>query len=65
MYAVVDHDLPPRPAREDALRKELLRIMELRDSAVESRELLYSSPVIRALIEDEIPRLVSLCVRRP
>lgn len=65
MYAVIDHDLPPRAGAHDALTKELRRIMELRGHAIDSRELLYSSPVIRALIEEEIPRLVSLCARRP
>ena len=65
MYAVIDHDLPPRAGRQDALARELRRIMELREHAIESRELLYSSPLIRALIEEEIPRLVSLCARRP
>jgi hypothetical protein len=63
MYAVVDHELPPPPPAADALARELRRIMELRASAVESRELLYSSPVVRALIEEEIPRLISLCTR--
>lgn len=64
MYAVIDHDLPSRPGAQDALTRELHRIMELRGDAIGSRELLYSSPLIRALIEDEIPRLVSLCARR-
>jgi hypothetical protein len=65
MYAVIDHDLPRRAGTQDALTRELRRILELRGHAIESRELLYSSPVIRALIEEEIPRLVSLCTRRP
>ena len=64
MYAVVDHDLPLRPATADALTRELRRILELRASEVESRELLYSSPVIRALVEDGIPRLISLIAQR-
>lgn len=64
MYAVIDQDLPPRSPAQDALTRELRRIMELRAHAVESRELLYSSPLIRALVEDEIPRLVSLAARR-
>jgi len=64
MYAVIDHDLPVRTATPDAITRELRRIMELRGDAIASRELLYSSPVIRALIEEEIPRLVSLCARR-
>ena len=65
MYAVIDHDLPPRAGTQDALARELRRIMELQGHAIESRELLYSSPLIRALVEEEIPRLVSLCARRP
>jgi hypothetical protein len=65
MYAVIDHELPARPGVPDALTRELRRILELRGDAIESRELLYSSPLIRALIEEEIPRLVSLCARRP
>lgn len=64
MYAVVDHDLPPRPATTDAMSRELRRILELRTNAIDSRELLYSSPLIRTLIEDEIPRLISLCASR-
>lgn len=63
MYAVVDHELPPPPPAKDALSRELRRIIELRTSVVESRELLYSSPIIRSLIEDEIPRLISLAAR--
>ena len=65
MYAVVDHELPAPPTAADALTRELKRILELRADAIDSRELLYSSPLIRTLIEDEIPRLVSLCARRP
>jgi len=64
MYAVVDHELPPPPPASDALGRELRRILELRATVVESRELLYSSPVIRSLIEDEIPRLITLAARR-
>jgi hypothetical protein len=64
MYAVVDHELPPPSPAADALTRELKRILELRADAIDSRELLYSSAVIRILIEDEIPRLVSLCARR-
>ena len=64
MYAVVDHDLRPPTGGNDALARELRRIMELRDDAIGSRELLYSSPLLRQLIEDEIPRLVSLCAAR-
>lgn len=64
MYAVIDHELPPPAHAHDALTRELRRIMELRGHAIDSRELLYSSAVIRALIEDEIPRLVSLCARQ-
>lgn len=65
MYAVIDHDLPSPAPAHDALARELRRIMELRGHAIDSRELLYSSPVVRALIEQEIPRLVSLCARQP
>ena len=65
MYAVVDHELPPASPPADALTRELMRILELRADAINSRELLYSSAVIRTLIEDEIPRLISLCARRP
>lgn len=64
MYAVIDHDLPERPRSADAFTRELRRIMELRSNAIESRELLYSSAIIRTLIEDEIPNLVSLCARQ-
>ena len=64
MYAGVDHELLPPPPATDALSRELKRILELRTSAIDSRELLYSSPIIRALIEDEIPRLVTLAIRR-
>ena len=64
MYAVLDPGLPPHAGTQDALTRELRRIMELRGHAIDSRELLYSSPIIRALIEDEIPRLVSLAARQ-
>lgn len=64
MYSVMDPELPPHAGAQDALTRELRRIMELRGHAIDSRELLYSSPVVRALIEEEIPRLVSLIAGR-
>lgn len=61
MYAVIAHELPRRAPGKDALSRELQRIMEMRGDAIDSRELLYSSPLVRKLIEEEIPRLVTLC----
>lgn len=61
MYAIAnpDSDLPPvRPLSPVA--KEVAHVLEMRDRALASGELLYASPVVRALVEREIPRLVAL-----
>lgn len=63
MYSVIDLDLPAPPAQSSRVAGELGAILQLRQAAIESRELLYCSPVIRSLVEDEIPRLVALVAR--
>lgn len=60
MYAS-SMEVPASPsAAADSLTQDLAEIMRLREVVIRSPELSYNSSLIRFLIEDEIPRLVSL-----
>ena len=62
MYALPT-DAPASPsAAPDSLRQDIAEIMRLREVVIQSSELSYNSSLIRFLIEDEIPRLVSMLV---
>lgn len=64
MYAS-QTEVPASPAAApDSLRQDLAEIMRLREVVIKSPELSYNSSLIRFLIEDEIPRLVSLLAPR-
>ena len=61
MYAVNWGDVgKPAKAESSPLTEELAAILALRDRAVGGRDLLYCSPVVRHLVEEELPRLVAL-----
>lgn len=64
MYSVLDPDLPTPRNTSAAVAGELGSILQMRQAVMESRELLYCSPMIQALVADEIPRLISLATRR-
>lgn len=63
MYAGADASYPSVPKPLSKAAREVEEILKLRQDLIDSRELLYCSPVVRLLIEEEIPRLVSLIGR--
>lgn len=64
MLALAFPDPPPAPAPPGRpLTAEVQAILSLHQHAVSSHDLLFCSPVIRHLIESEIPRLLDLARR--
>lgn len=65
MFAVAyDFEAPAVRLETDPRASEIAEILELRARVMASRDILYCSPAARTLIEDEIPRLVSLAMTR-
>lgn len=61
MHSLADFECgPARPRPLHPVAADLAGTLELRRKALESKELDYSSPMVRLLIEDEIPRLVGM-----
>ena len=48
-----------RETASDPRSQEIAKILEMHARVVESRDLMYCSPPIRALIEEDIPLLIS------
>lgn len=63
MFALADDRHPVRARAPSPLEAELQLICEMRRRVVESPELNFTSVVVRALVEEEIPRLVQLVQR--
>lgn len=60
MYSLAFNTLPSLVHGADRQAERLLEIAELHEQVARSRDLLYCSPAIRALIETEIPLLLEL-----
>lgn len=67
MYSVAfDLDqTSPTVARLDPRARQIARIIEMRNRVMESRDLLYCSPEIRRLIEDDMSLLINLACAKP
>jgi hypothetical protein len=64
MYSLTFNAVSPvAGGRKDRRTERLLGIAELHEQVVGSRDLLYCSPAIRALIEVEIPLLLQIAGR--
>lgn len=61
MYSVAfePDEMPVAPAAQDPRAREISKILETYARVIESRDLMYCSPPIRALIEEDIPLLLS------
>ena len=61
MYAFADPTwMKAARAAEDPIERELEEIEDLRQRALNNRDILYCSPAVRHLVETEIPRLVEI-----
>lgn len=60
MYATGDLTERPPTADEDPIERELREIEDLRERAMQSRDLIYCSPTVQHLVQKEIPRLLEV-----
>ena len=65
MYSCGCESTYPSAKPTSRAASEVATILDLREQALSSRDILYCSPLVRLLIEQEIPRLATLVGRTP